>query len=34
MLISIIEENDKNKNYLFELVPFFQIHAKYIPEAI
>lgn len=33
-LISVCKENNENQLILFELLPYFQIHAKYIPNAV
>ena len=34
LLRALMQGNAQNQEYIFELVPFFQIHSKYLPEAI
>lgn len=34
LLVNICKDNAQNQQQVFELIPFFQIHAKYIIEAI
>lgn len=34
LLISICKNNKANEEYTFQLVPYFQIHCKYIPAAV
>ncbi|KAL4462524.1 hypothetical protein ABPG74_000354 [Tetrahymena malaccensis] len=34
LLASLCKNNETNEEYTYKLIPFFQIHCKYIPEAI
>ena len=34
LLATLCKNNETNEEYTFKLIPFFQIHCKYIPEAI
>ncbi|EGR32737.1 MIR domain protein [Ichthyophthirius multifiliis] len=34
LLVSICKNNPENQLYTFDLIPYFYIHCKYIPEAI
>ena len=34
LLSSIAKNNHENELQLFSLIPFFQLHAKYLPSAI
>lgn len=34
LLVTLCKNNQTNEEYTFKLIPFFQIHCKYIPEAI
>lgn len=34
LLSTLCKNNPSNEEYTFKLIPFFQIHCKYLPEAI
>lgn len=34
LLITLCKNNSANEEYVFKLIPFFQIQCKYLPEAI
>lgn len=34
MLVSVCKDNPENQMYIYDLLPFFQIHAKFLPSAV
>lgn len=34
LLISVTKDNNQNQLYVFDLLPYFQIHTKFIPASV